>query len=80
MKKIILFLILSVLSITGIYAQDPATWTISLVDKGNGEVELTATVGIESTWHVFDVKVPDGGPLPTTITIEKLKGATKVGG
>lgn len=80
MKKIILFLILSVLSITGIYAQDPATWTISLVDKGNGEVELTATVSIESTWHVFDVKVPDGGPLPTTITIEKLKGATKVGG
>ncbi|MFT4222617.1 MAG: thiol:disulfide interchange protein, partial [Dysgonomonas sp.] len=80
MKKIFISLLFLTISIVGLQAQEPSDWSFSLVDKGNGEVELTATVGIESTWHVFDVKVPDGGPLPTTITIEKLKGATKVGG
>ncbi len=80
MKKIFISLLFFTVSIVGLYAQEPSDWSFSLVDKGNGEVELTANVSIESTWHVFDIKVPDGGPLPTTITIEKLKGATKVGG
>jgi thiol:disulfide interchange protein DsbD len=80
MKKTFIFLILLAVSIIGLHAQEPTEWSFSLVDKGNGEVELTATVSIEPTWHVFDIKVPDGGPLPTTVTIEKLKGATKVGG
>lgn len=80
MRKTFMFLILLAVSIIGLHAQEPSEWSFSLVDKGNGEVELTATVSIESMWHVFDIKVPDGGPLPTTITIEKLKGATKVGG
>ncbi|GAB6009423.1 protein-disulfide reductase DsbD family protein [Dysgonomonas reticulitermitis] len=80
MRKTFVFLILLAASIIGLHAQEPCEWSFGLVDKGNGEVELTATVSIESTWHIFDIKVPDGGPLPTTITIEKLKGATKVGG
>ncbi|MFV0538979.1 MAG: cytochrome c biogenesis protein CcdA [Dysgonomonas sp.] len=80
MKKIFISLLFFTVSIVGLYAQEPSDWSFSLVDKGNGEVELTANVSIESTWHIFDIKVPDGGPLPTTISIEKLKGATKVGG
>lgn len=80
MKKIFTILLLFTVSIIGLHAQEPSEWSFSLVDKGNGEVELTANVTIDATWHIFDVKVPDGGPLPTTITIEKLKGATKVGG
>ncbi|MDR1090592.1 MAG: thioredoxin family protein [Prevotella sp.] len=80
MRKTFVFLALLAVSIIGLHAQEPAEWSFSLVDKGNGEVELTANVKIDVAWHVFDVKVPDGGPLPTTISIEKLKGATKVGG
>lgn len=80
MKKTFIFLLFLTVSITGLYAQDPASWSINLVDKGNGEVELTATVKIDPTWHIFDMKVPDGGPISTTIEIDKLKGATKVGG
>lgn len=78
MKKI-LFLVIAFISFSGIFAQEPATWTVKLIDKGNGNVELTANFKIEPTWHIFDLKVPDGGPMPTTISIDKLKGATKVG-
>lgn len=79
MKKTLLFLILSVISTIGIYAQDPATWTVKLVDKGNGEVELTANFKIDPTWHLYDIHIPEGGPMPTSLAIDNLKGATKVG-
>lgn len=79
MKKTFLLLTFAIISLVKLSAQEPSTWTVTLVDKGNGEVELTASVKIDPTWHVFDLKVPDGGPLPTTISIDKLGGATKVG-
>nr|WP_044216782.1 cytochrome c biogenesis protein CcdA [Dysgonomonas gadei] len=79
MKKTLLFLILSVISTIGIYAQDPATWTVKLVDKGNGEVELTANFKIDPTWHLYDIHIPEGGPMPTSLAIDNIKGATKVG-
>nr|WP_029905259.1 cytochrome c biogenesis protein CcdA [Prevotella sp. 10(H)] len=79
MKKTFLFLILSVFTFANIYAQSPATWTVKLLDKGNGEVELTANFRIDPTWHVYDIHIPEGGPMPTSLSIDNLKGATKVG-
>lgn len=79
MKKAFLFLILSVISTIGIYAQNPATWTVKFIDKGNGEVELTANFKIDPTWHLYDIHIPEGGPMPTSLTIDNLKGATKAG-
>lgn len=79
MKKAFLFLILSVISTIGIYAQNPATWTVKLIDKGNREVELTANFKIDPTWHLYDIHIPEGGPMPTSLTIDNLKGATKAG-
>jgi thiol:disulfide interchange protein DsbD len=61
------------------YAQEPATWTVKLIDKGNGKVELTAGFKIDPTWHLYDIDIPEGGPLPTGLTIDKLKGAVKAG-
>lgn len=79
MKKSILTLIFSILLFTGAYAQEPISWSLKLNDKGNGEVELTATAKIERNWHLYDIVIPDGGPIPTHLAIDKLKGATKVG-
>lgn len=79
MKKIVILLILSIVTAISVHAQEPASWTTKLIDKGNGEVELTTTFRIDPTWHIFDITVPDNGPIPTTISIDKLKGATKVG-
>lgn len=79
MKKIVILLILSIVTAISVHAQEPASWTTKLIDKGNGEVELTTTFRIDPTWHIFDITVPDNGPMPTTISIDKLKGATKAG-
>ncbi|GHV17207.1 thiol:disulfide interchange protein DsbD [Bacteroidia bacterium] len=79
MKKTFLFFFLTLVSFTWAYAQNPATWTVKLLDKGNGEVELTANFKIDHTWHLYDIHIPEGGPLPTSLSIDKLKGATKAG-
>jgi len=79
MKKLLSLLILSLITLISAYAQEPASWTVKLVDKGNGEVDLTTTFRIDPTWHIFDITIPDNGPMPTTIAIDNLKGATKVG-
>ncbi|MBB4036747.1 thiol:disulfide interchange protein DsbD [Dysgonomonas hofstadii] len=79
MKKILIILSLLILNQTSLLSQEPAQWTMTLADKGNGEVELAATVKINPTWHVFSINIPDGGPLPTTLSIDKLNGASKAG-
>lgn len=79
MKKAILFLSLCITALVNTQAQDPASWTTKLVDKGNGEVELTFSFKIDPTWHLYDINIPDGGPMPTALSIEKLTGAEKAG-
>ena len=82
MKRIILFLSFFAFSIISSFAQmgdDPVNWKFSLEDKGNGEIELVASATIDAGWHLYDVTIPEGGPTPTSITVDKISGATKVG-
>lgn len=80
MRKILLLLFISIIYISGTFAQDmPTSWTSKILDKGNGEVELTFNFKIDQTWHVYDIHIPEGGPMPTSLTIEKLVGAEKIG-
>lgn len=65
--------------IVGLYAQNPVSWKITLADKGNGEIELVANASIEAGWHLYDTEIDDGGPFPTSISIDEVKGATPVG-
>ena len=62
------------------FAQDPTDWKFSLEDKGNGEVELVANVAIEQGWYIYGTDIPDGGPYPTSLSIDKVEGAVAVGG
>lgn len=78
MKKILFSLIIFAITI-GVKAQDVVTWSIHLTEKGNDEIELVAKASIDKGWHLYDVEIPDGGPNPTTLNIDELKGATKVG-
>lgn len=79
MKRILLLLTLTIIAFVKTYAQDVVHWTFSIADKGNGEVELVCSAKINPGWHLYDISIPDGGPNPTELTIETLKGATKVG-
>ncbi len=79
MQKAVLFFFLFISVLTNTYAQEPTKWTLNLTDKGNGEVEFSASFKIDPTWHIYDINLPDGGPIPTSLAIDNLKGATKVG-
>lgn len=61
------------------FAQDEMVWRFSLEDRGNGEVALVANVNIKQGWHVYDTDIPDGGPTPTQISFEEIKGAELIG-
>ena len=61
------------------FAQDPTDWKFSLEDKGDGEVELVANVAIEQGWYIYGTKIPEGGPYPTSLSIDKVQGAVAVG-
>ncbi|MDU1905088.1 MAG: cytochrome c biogenesis protein CcdA [Dysgonomonas sp.] len=80
MKKglISLLFLLSFFTV-GLYAQTPVSWKISLADKGNGEIELVANASIEAGWHLYDTEIDEGGPFPTSISIDEVKGATPIG-
>ncbi len=59
--------------------QNVLQWKFSLQDKGKGEINLVATVKIQDGWHLYDTKIPEGGPTATSLSIDKINGAETVG-
>lgn len=81
MKKrtILSFLSIVIFLVHGFSQTDPTTWTYSLIDKGGGEIELVANATIQEGWYLYDTDIPDGGPYPTSLSIDKIEGAVAVG-
>ncbi len=80
MKKGILVLLFILSFFSGkLLADGPVSWKMSITDKGNGEIELVANASIAAGWHLYDTQIPDGGPFPTSISIDEIKGAVAVG-
>ncbi len=80
MKKGILVLLFILSFFSGkLLADGPVSWKMSIADKGNGEIELVANATIAAGWHLYDTQIPDGGPFPTSISIDEIKGAVAVG-
>lgn len=71
---ILLFLV----SVT-LNAQNPISWDFKLSDAGNGEVNILATATVEQGWYMYDTKIPEGGPNPTMIEFDEIRGAVAVG-
>jgi thiol:disulfide interchange protein DsbD len=57
----------------------PVKWKIELTDPASAEKEIRFTATAERGWHVYDMNLPDGGPIPTSFTFETLKGAELTG-
>lgn len=80
MRKLLSIIALFILSISLFSQMDsPLKWTFSMKDQGNGEVDLEAYVQIDNGWHMYGLTIPDGGPYPTELTVDELKGAELVG-
>ena len=77
-KKTLLAILFTVLFTANVFPS-PVSWTFKITDKGNGEAELQADATINNGWHLYSTDIPDGGPYATSLTIDKIKGATTIG-
>lgn len=80
MKRFIFSAIVLLCSVAVASANTPVSWKFDLTGKGGGDIELRAVATIEKGWHIYDPNIADGGPFPTTLEVDELKGAVKVGG
>lgn len=80
MKKIYSILLLSVLTLA-VQAQifTPAKWDIKLEQTGKPEKEIVFTATLDRGWHLYDMNLPEGGPVSTSFSFEKITGAELVG-
>ncbi len=67
MKKLTILLALS-FTVLLVNAQivNPTKWTFDSKQNGN-DAELIFKATVEKGWHVYDVFLPEGGPIATTI-------------
>ncbi|PCH52189.1 MAG: thiol:disulfide interchange protein [Flavobacteriaceae bacterium] len=69
MKKIILFLSLLILSISGFsQIHDPVKWLTSVEKVSDTEYNLIIKATVEEGWHLYSQNVPDDGPIPTNFS------------
>lgn len=81
MKKLISTIVLSLIVLMA-QAQilTPVTWEIRLDNKnGATEKEIIFTATCEKGWHLYDMNLPEGGPVSTSFTFETLTGAKLIG-
>ena len=78
-RSILAFLFILSVIFQGFAQANPLDWKFSIEDKGNGEIELVANVTIDGGWHLYDTEIPDGGPYPTSLSIDKVEGAVAIG-
>ena len=80
MKKFIALLTFMVVSLA-IQAQilTPVKWKISLSDSDTAEKILVFSAKLDNGWHLYDMNLPEGGPVSTSFAFDKLEGAEVVG-
>ena len=80
MKKLfsILLLVFATLAVQAQIHQ-PVKWKIKLEDSKTAEKEIVFTATIEKGWHLYDMNLPEGGPVSTSFTFETLQGAELIG-
>ena len=76
-RKHILTFICTFIAIHTLSAQiyNPVKWDFSLVEKKAGEADLQFTATIEDDWYVYDMNLPEGGPISTSFTFPEMTGA-----
>lgn len=57
----------------------PVKWKIKLDDSGAPEKAIVFTATSERGWHLYDMNLPEGGPVSTSFAFETLQGVELVG-
>ena len=79
-KRLFFSLLLAVVSLA-VQAQIhvPLKWNIVLEDTGAPISTLEFTATLDEGWHLYDMNLPEGGPVSTSFIFETVKGAELVG-
>jgi Thiol:disulfide interchange protein len=76
MKKIFILLCLVLF---GAYVQaqifEPVKWSFEFNDLPSAEKEIVFKAVIDKGWYVYDMNLPEGGPIPTSISFDNIQGA-----
>ena len=80
MKKFVTLLMLTFLALA-VQAQilTPVKWNIKLEDSNSAEKTLVFSAKLDAGWHLYDMNLPEGGPISTSFSFENLKGAKAIG-
>lgn len=58
---------------------DPVSWEFAYNKTGEMQYELVFTATIENSWHLYSQDIPDGGPIPTSFSINESDNFELVG-
>ena len=53
---------------------DPVTWDFGYKKTGDKTYELIFTASVEKGSHIYSMDVPEGGPIPTSLTFNEPSG------
>lgn len=76
----ILILLLGISPMVSAQIFNPVSWETEVNQINDTDFELIIKAEIEAGWHVYSMKVPEGGPIATTITIPEVEGAFQLMG
>lgn len=73
MKKLFLatFLLFSANFLFAQMVKNPVSWTSSVKKTGDKTYEIVLVASLPQGWHMYSQSTPDGGPLPTKISMTK---------
>lgn len=80
MKRLFSILMLALFTLA-VQAQilTPVKWKIKLDDSGAPDKAIVFTATSDRGWHLYDMNLPEGGPVSTSFTFETLQGVELVG-
>jgi thiol:disulfide interchange protein DsbD len=59
--------------------QNRVKWDIEWNDLPSAEKEILFKATIDDGWYMYDMNLPEGGPVSTSITFEEMRGAELIG-
>lgn len=57
----------------------PLKWSIKLQETNKPVKDLIFTASMDKGWHLYDMNLPEGGPVSTSFNFETVEGAELVG-
>ena len=81
MKRVVISFFSWLLCLITVHAQmeDPIKWNIQLVPVEESLYDISFHAKLDPGWHLYDMNLPEGGPVSTSFTFEKSNGVELMG-